>query len=558
MTGPRDAETRTIGSGDPAVTIPHEVEVAFRTRDSLLAIARVVGGAGDTTEALRLVCRELARLTGAETVGAHLLDRERDELRPVAGYHVPAEARALISAHPVPRQPFWPALAGAGEVVWSDDVPGDERFAFALFRAVPHQSGAVVPLLAEGQLAGTLYLVWWKQRRPIDPAEAAMLQAVGQLVALLLRHARLVEEAELRRRAAEAAEEQLRNLGNNLPDGVIYQVVRRPDGTNYFPYMSSGLDHLFGATVDEALRDAGVVYRLVVPEDLVRIRAAADESIRTGEPFQIEYRLVTPEGTHRWFHLRARPTSLADGSTLWDAVALDVTDRKRAEERLRERETQLRRSEARYRLIFERTFVGIFRTRRDGILLDCNDAFARILGYAGAAEMRGRSVIPHYASPADREGIVARIAAGEEVVDAELTGRRVDGSLVPVAMSVRRIVERDGVVHEGILIDLTDRKRAEESTALRSVAELANAASHEINNPLTIVLGQLALLEKGRTAPGAIERARAAALRIRDIVRHMTRITRLERSEGWSPSLPPMLDLRRSGGGDESVDASRP
>src|SRR6185503_11009695 len=169
--------------------------------------------------------------------------------------------------------------------------------------------------------------------------------------------------------------------------------VRRPDGSNYFPYMSSGLEHMFGATVEEAVRDASVVYRLVVPEDLVRIRAAADESIRTGQPFEVEYRIRAADGTHRWFNLRARPSSLPDGATLWDAVALDITDRTRAEEALREREAQLRRSEERYRLLFERSFVGIFRTGRDGVVLDCNDAFARILGYAGAAEMRGRSVI---------------------------------------------------------------------------------------------------------------------------------------------------------------------
>jgi signal transduction histidine kinase len=107
-------------------------------------------------------------------------------------------------------------------------------------------------------------------------------------------------------------------------------------------------------------------------------------------------------------------------------------------------------------------------------------------------------------------------------------------------------------VHEGILIDLTDRKRGEEAAALRSVAELANAAAHEINNPLTIVIGQLALMERRRAGPDAVERARAAAARIRDIVRHMARITRLERSKGWSTSLPPMLDIRRSGEAEKS------
>jgi PAS domain S-box-containing protein len=327
-----------------------------------------------------------------------------------------------------------------------------------------------------------------------------------------------------RKRAEEALREreaQLRNLGDNLPDGVIYQVVRRADGSNYFPYMSSGLESTFGATAGAAMADAGLVYRMVLPEDLARIRAASDESIRTGGPVDVEYRMRTPSGAIRWMNLRGRPSPLADGATRWDVVALDVTERKRAEEALRERESELRaltdtlrRSEARYRLLFERSFVGIFRTRADGILMECNDAFARILGYDGAAQVRGRSVIGHYATPADRDTVVARLAAGEEVID----------------------------------VELTDRKRAEEATTLRSVAELANAAAHEINNPLTVILGELHLMQREvRPAVDRIEEARAAVMRIRDIVKHMVQVTRLEPSTGWPPGLPPMLDIRRSG-----------
>ncbi|HTO12372.1 MAG TPA: PAS domain S-box protein [Candidatus Binatia bacterium] len=661
-----------------------EAETALRARDSLLAIAGAVGGTLDLTEALRVVCRELARLTGAETVGAHLLVREQDELRPVAGYHIPKDALDVLAGSPVPRQPFWPAVMRAGEVVWSDDVGHDERFAFPLFRGVPHQSGAVIPLIVDGEVAGTFYLVWWQARHRVEPAEALLLQTIGRQVGLLVRSARLIEDAEMRRRLAEAArqhyqhlfdrnlagvfratrdgrvlecneafarllgyrspaetarhdvwgfladaaerepllerlagerrvtnhemrwrrrsgedvavmanitltgagagavlegivldiserkraadalrerETQLRHLGDNLPEGVIYQVVRRRDGSNYFAYMSSGLERTFGLRPGEALSNPDAVYRLILPADLVRLRAAADASIRTGNPFDVECRLRAPDGTERWLNIRGRPSPLADGATQWDAVALDITGRKRAEEALREQESQLRslaedlrRSEERYRRLFERSFVGIFRTRPDGIVLECNDAFARILGGESAAEMRGRSVLGYYATPADRDVIVARIAAGEEVVDAELTGRRRDGSPVPVAMSVRRVVDRDGPVHEGILVDLTDRKAAAEAHALRSVAELANAAAHEINNPLSVILGQLDLLRRDQTdLAQRIEVAQAAVLRIRDIVSHMTRITRLETSTGWSPSLPRMLDLRRSG---ESPDTA--
>ena len=159
-----------------------------------------------------------------------------------------------------------------------------------------------------------------------------------------------IRDISERRRADathRARENQLRNLGDNLPRGAIYQVVRRPDGSNYFPYMSAGLLAVFGLHTDDALNNPYALYRLVHPEDLPRLRAAGDASIRTGEAMDVEIRMRAVEGTDRWLNIRGRPTRLADGSTLWDAIALDVTDRRHAELQGREliRE-QLARREA--------------------------------------------------------------------------------------------------------------------------------------------------------------------------------------------------------------------
>jgi len=89
----------------------------------------------------------------------------------------------------------------------------------------------------------------------------------------------------------------------------------------------------------------------------------------------------------------------------------------------------------------------------------------------------------------------------------------------------------------------------EESAALRSVTELANAAAHEINNPLAAVFGSLDLLAlrvaAGSTEAGWVGLAQRAAERIRDIVAHMRHITRLERAEPVAGIT--MLDLRKSG-----------
>ena len=52
-------------------------------------------------------------------------------------------------------------------------------------------------------------------------------------------------EGESMEEALRAREAQLRSLGDNIPNGVIYQVVRRADGSNYFPYMSGYSAHPF-------------------------------------------------------------------------------------------------------------------------------------------------------------------------------------------------------------------------------------------------------------------------------------------------------------------------
>jgi signal transduction histidine kinase len=100
--------------------------------------------------------------------------------------------------------------------------------------------------------------------------------------------------------------------------------------------------------------------------------------------------------------------------------------------------------------------------------------------------------------------------------------------------------------------DITELKHAEhlarEAKALRSVAQLAKAPAHEINNPLAIIVGQLEMLRRSMLentdAVARIDIACEAARRITTIVSRMARITRLERAD--VSALPPMLDLRGS------------
>src|SRR5438034_7665735 len=134
---------------------------------SLLTIARAVNETTDVTEALRLVCRELARLTLAETVAAYLLDVEGKEIRPAAAYHVPKHTLEVLTttALPLAAQGFAQSVFTAGHVAWGDDVQNDPPVAFPLFRAFPHPAGLIIPLSVDGAVAGALYLAWGQEQR---------------------------------------------------------------------------------------------------------------------------------------------------------------------------------------------------------------------------------------------------------------------------------------------------------------------------------------------------------------------------------------------------------
>ena len=216
---------------------------------------------------------------------------------------------------------------------------------------------------------------------------------------------------------------------------------------------------------------------------------------------------------------------------------------------LQKRTAELQESEQRYRTMFERNPAGMCLTSADGRIVDYNEAFARILGFERTADVLAANVGELYAQPKEREQLLERVMAEGAAVNVELQLRRRDGRLIWVLASVIRGSGPPRADFETTLIDITEQKAADE---LRSIAKLANAAAHEINNPLTLVVGRLAMLrEDPSLSPEARERIaqiHAAVERIREIVVDMNRLTRVELFEHTGRGLPEMLDIRKSAG----------
>jgi diguanylate cyclase (GGDEF)-like protein/PAS domain S-box-containing protein len=132
----------------------------------------------------------------------------------------------------------------------------------------------------------------------------------------------------------------------------------------------------------------------------------------------------------------------------------EVTERRRAE-------AALQASAERYRTLFERNLAGVFRTSTASTILECNDAFARILGFASSRDCTGRQLIDYYAEPLQRAALIERLLTCGAVTDTEIQLRRCDGTPVWALANATLLGGEGEPVIEGTLVDITRRKNAE-------------------------------------------------------------------------------------------------
>ncbi|MGG6241900.1 PAS domain S-box protein [Nodosilinea sp. AN01ver1] len=144
----------------------------------------------------------------------------------------------------------------------------------------------------------------------------------------------------------------------------------------------------------------------------------------------------------------------------------DISDRKQAEE-------ALQRSEAKFRTIFENSQVGIYRTRTyDALILDANQCFANLLGFASPEEIIGlEHSIDYFVNSSDRLYAIEVMKRDGEMRSFEVQMRKRDGTLFWGLCSSYLNATDDYI--EGVMADISDRKQAEEALQ-RSEAKFRN------------------------------------------------------------------------------------
>ncbi len=241
------------------------------------------------------------------------------------------------------------------------------------------------------------------------------------------------------------------------------------------------------------------------------------------------------DGSQGWYRTSKVPLHDKTGRVIGILGTYDdITELKRAEQAVRE-------SERRLRTLAEASFEGIC-VSENGRIVDINDQFAAMFDYE-RNELIGRDIYTLIA-PEWRPTVAERIRLGEEK-RLEHQCLRKDGSLFECEAQARTIAQGGREVRVTALRDLTERKQLEaqfrQSQKMQAFGQLAAGVAHDFNNILTIIQGNVSLMQMGQLTPAEQVSANAeifrAAQRAANLTRQLLTFSRRQ------PMQPQDLDL---------------
>jgi PAS domain S-box-containing protein len=212
-----------------------------------------------------------------------------------------------------------------------------------------------------------------------------------------------------------------------------------------------------------------LILQRVYPEDVFLVKQTIERASQDGKDFEHEYRLLMPDGSVKYVHILAHGLWNKSGSIEFVGAVSDVTPRKQAEE-------ALRKSEERWRSVFENSAVGVALTDMDGRFIATNHVYQTMVGYT-EEELRALRFldITHEDYRESNWALVTELVEGKRrQFQIEKKYRRKDGSLIWVRNNDSLVpgTERVPRFIMALSEDITERKRAEEALR-RSEAYLA-------------------------------------------------------------------------------------
>jgi PAS domain S-box-containing protein len=259
---------------------------------------------------------------------------------------------------------------------------------------------------------------------------------------------------------------------------------------------------------------------VVHPDDVAAARAARDAALAAGSAFDLEYRVLWPDGSVHWLATRGRIERDAVGNAVrMLGVTWDVSRRHETEARLRDALERLSLTTA-------STGIGLWTVDLRNGRIEWDAQMRRLYGLAADAAVDPARAWVEMTHPQERETVLAvamKAVQRSEPLDIDLRIVRGDGEVRTLAY--RAQIQRDAagapIRQLGVCWDITERLRAEEALREKAAAEQASRAkseflsrvSHELRTPLNAILGFAQILDMDRAAPLApVQRERLAQI----------------------------------------------
>lgn len=427
---------------------------------------------------------------------------------------------------------------------------------------------ALLPLVHEGRSMGVLFL---RSRRPVafTDDEMTLLQTVSNATAISLRNARIL--SELRKETQENVEaraeaehrmqlfQRYRDFFESASDGIV---VIDQTGRILFANPSARAITGFSET-DIAEIKLAEVLPIEEQKRALRLVRGFRESIY---PQGVDVRMRRKHGEQIILSVNFSSVLREEGAVLF--TFRDVTAD-------RETEIELKQTKDFFERVIESSVDAIVSASLDGRVLIFNRAAARIFGYEPSDVIGKMSVERLYPPNAARE-VMRKIRDPKLSGSGRLEDYRVDminssGDTIAVKLSAALIMENDHAVGSvGIFTDIRERLRMEarlekaqeelrEREKHAAVAELAGAAAHELNQPLTSIIGYAELLgrrlEKESPLHNAANVIITQAERMAEIVRKIGKITKYETKSYVGGAK--ILDLDKAAESVEGKDVHR-
>lgn len=210
------------------------------------------------------------------------------------------------------------------------------------------------------------------------------------------------------------------------------------------------------------------------PDDIPVIEEKVKATIEKNEDYDVDHRVIHPDGTVRWMHETGNVIRNEDGKPVrMLGVVQDITDRKKAEEQLKE-------SEEKYRRFFEEDLSGVFVSTPEGKIKTCNQAYVNMMEYESVEEILSSRAEEHYSNPQERIDFLNLLREKRKLTDFEGGVITKKGKKLNTLENIIGIFDKDDNLVEfwGYVNDITEKKNAE--VALKNAADEKEALHREL------------------------------------------------------------------------------